>query len=243
MRVIAGIVAALCVASSASAAWEYNSSSKQATDGKWILQLHPMPSGGGLQLGTGTSGGSAILQMPEDRNLDLSTFHDDTNYRIYGVVQNAFRGTHIASLIAPDITNINAQAFQNCTNLTRLVFSDNLSDAGNSAFYNCSRLVEFSPAVCQISAVSQYLFQYCRKLEIDFVFPRATSILSSAFQYSGVKNVHAERATSISANAFNSSSVTNVHAENVTSLGAQAFRDCKNLKSVNFPRCLTIGHT
>ncbi len=216
MKVITSIAAMLCVASSALAAWTYDAQTKQASDGNWILQLHPMPAGGGLQLGNSNNSGSAIVQMPEDRNLDLSTFYADTDYKIYGIYQSGFRGTHIASLIAPDVTNINSQAFYDCTNLTRLVFSDNLSGAGNSAFYNCPRLVEFSPAVCPISTISAYIFQGCSKLKTEFNFPKATSIGSSAFRSSGI---------------------TGVTAENVVSMGSEAFRNNEAVKYVYLPKC------
>ena len=114
-----------------------------------------------------------------------------------------------------DAAIIPNSAFKNCSWLTSITISDNVTSIGDSAFYDCSSLKAFSiPG--SVTSIGSYAFYGCSGLT-GITIP------------DGVKT--------IGKYAFSKcSSLERVIIENgVTSIGQYAFSSCSNLRSITIP--------
>lgn len=128
----------------------------------------------------------------------------------------------LTSITIPEnITAIGGAAFQNCPNLTTVIFNarnctvahtilgDNINPAFNN---NAITRVEFGP---QVTNIPNYIFWGCKGIT-DIVFgPNIETIGQSAF--------------------YGCTSLNNITIpEGVTSIGGRAFADCKSLNTITF---------
>lgn len=172
--------------------------------------------------------------------------------------------TTLETIHLPDsIAEIQAYAFQNCSQLTtinipfkvteidRVIFSGCTSltsvDAGTGitkikeyAFYGCSGLTSISfPAVTEIE---QRAFSHCSGLT-SINISGVTTIGGEAFSHCGaLTSISLPVATTIGGSAFSAcSGLTSINIPVATSIGSFAFSSCSGLTSINLPAATTIG--
>ncbi len=133
-------------------------------------------------------------------------------------------------------------AFRNCTELTKVVFGDNITTIGNNAFDGCTNLASVTLS-SKIESIGQSAFRDCSAL-IELALPSTlTSISSFAFDNcsSLTEMTLPDGVTSLSNYLFrNCSSLTKATLGNsVESVGDYAFYGCTSLEEVNLPSTLT----
>ena len=99
------------------------------------------------------SGGS--LTLPEKVN----------NVKIKGIADAAFKGTSITTVFIPACYEyIGNSAFQNCTSLTGVYFTNSSTSVtiGNYAFSGCVKLKNITLPKCKV--IGQCAFEYCSSL-------------------------------------------------------------------------------
>lgn len=126
---------------------------------------------------------------------------------------------NLSSMIIPaTVTSIGTQAFENCTSLTSIEFSDNsqLSSIGNAAFFGCASLSSITIPV-QVLTIGPNTFNNCYSLE-NIMF-ESDSYLSS------IGNSAFENCASLSLITIPSG---------VTNIGYNAFSNCYAITKVKF---------
>ena len=133
-------------------------------------------------------------------------------------------------------------AFKNCTSLSYVKLSSNLTNIGNYAFYNCYSLNSISiPG--KVTRIGSYTFQNCSGLQSLSIPDNVTQVEAYAFaNCSGIRSLRlSNNMTKISASTFYGcsglSSVT--IPSRVTSIGDYAFSNCYNLSSITIPSNVT----
>jgi len=133
-------------------------------------------------------------------------------------------------------------AFKNCTSLSYVKLSTNLTNIGNHAFYNCYSLSSIS-IPSKVTRIGSYAFQNCNGLQSLSIPDNVTQVEEYAFaNCSGIRTLRlSNNMTKISASTFYGcsglSSVT--IPSRVTSIGDYAFSNCYNLSSITIPSNVT----
>lgn len=145
--------------------------------------------------------------------------------------------------IPAEVTTILSGAFENASNLKRIVVSEGITKIGDSMFKNCVGIesIVLSSTVTEIGA---YAFEGCTSLTSILLPSDLTVIGENAF-----KNCTAlteitipNKVTTIGASAFNNSGLTSITVPaSVTSLGDQAFSNCQSLESANIYASIEVG--
>lgn len=137
------------------------------------------------------------------------------------------------------------KAFYNCTDLTRVTFSNKVAKIGESAFEGCENLTDIDiPDSMRI--INDRAFSGCGSFTSVIIPDGVTSIGANAFSDcvklasvtigKGVKTI--EEST-----FGGCSSLTSVNMSAVTKISSYAFKDCIGLESVNIPSTVTsIGN-
>lgn len=135
------------------------------------------------------------------------------------ILERAFQGcTNLTTIDLSNCTFIGGYAFEYCTNLSNI----NLSKCkllGNSAFNNCTNLTEVDLSSC--SSLAESVFSGCSNLKT----------------IKGIENF-----TTIPAYAFAGTGIETLSLPLCTTIQIAAFRECQQLKSINLPKCETIGN-
>lgn len=135
------------------------------------------------------------------------------------ILERAFQGcTNLTTIDLSNCTFIGGYAFEYCTNLSNI----NLSKCkllGNGAFNNCTNLTEVDLSSC--SSLAESVFSGCSNLKT----------------IKGIENF-----TTIPAYAFAGTGIETLSLPLCTTIQIAAFRECQQLKSINLPKCETIGN-
>ena len=166
--------------------------------------------------------------------------------------------TTITSVTIPDsVTEIGANAFAGCTNLTIVNYAGDWSNltiqSGNPAVEDAVNAQLFDFAFTPDNTAVIVTNYKCKGTAADVTIPSCykgkpvTAINNAAFPNSAVTSVTIpDSVTSIPDAAFvNCSQLTNISIPNsVTYIGFSAFDDCASLKSITLPSSLrTIGNS
>lgn len=78
--------------------------------------------------------------------------NQEKNFEIIGGVLKSYKGEEIEVIIPNNVMEIEANAFNNMTQITKVVIPDSVKKIGDSAFCNCSSLedVTFSKSLGEI---------------------------------------------------------------------------------------------
>ena len=114
---------------------------------------------------------------------------------------------------------IHDRAFERCTSLTSITFSDSLTSIGMQAFYSCSALTSID-LPDSLTSIGNDAFNSCTSLTSIDLSDSLTSISDSTFQ----------RCTSLTSITL---------PELLTSIGESAFYGCDSLTSITLPELLT----
>lgn len=131
--------------------------------------------------------------------------------------------------------------FLDCTNLTSVLFPDNITQIGGRAFRNCTALTRINIPE-GVTSIGKNAFENCSSLEDIFIPNSVTWIGSEAFKKSGLKIIpDAKGITKIEDYTFYGCSNLDSFSlpENVTEIGYEAFGCCKGLKDVTIPGTVT----
>ena len=147
----------------------------------------------------------------------VSTAFDNNIFYNCEVVSNAYyksKGCWII-IFTNNVTNVGYRAFYNCTNLTSVTLPDSVTNIGSSAFYNCSNLTSVSIPK-GVTKIGNSAFYNCRNLT-DVTIPESvTEFADYAFS--------------------NCTSLTSfVIPNSVTRICNYAFEDCSGLTSITIP--------
>ncbi len=142
-----------------------------------------------------------------------------------------------------DKSEIKPYAFQGCSGLSKVVFSDNVKNIGEHAFQFCDSLqiIEFGK---DLENIREFAFASCGNTSspIRIIFNnKLKSIGDSAFRASSVESiVFNEGLESIGDRAFfDCSLLTNANLPNsLVSIGVACFSRCSSIESVNIPEKL-----
>ena len=158
---------------------------------------------------------------------------------------NAFQGCwRIAKVIIPcSVTKIGDGAFRDCTSLVSVSIPDSVRWISNGAFLGCSALTEVT-IPDSIKHMGRFAFLGCKSLQSVSIPNSMTQIQIRAFQscnsLTEVTIPHA--VTQIGDHAFaNCSSLTSVDIpDSVTTIRARAFANCNQL-TLTAPARLLVG--
>lgn len=194
------------------------------------------------------NGNDAVVNIPSEIN----------GTPVTTIGNAAFRDSSVTSVTIPDsVTEIGANAFADCTNLTSVNYKGDWSkltiQSGNPAVQDAAneQLFDFK-FILNNTAVIVNNYK-CKGTAADVTIPSCykgkpvTAINNAAFPNSAVTSVTIpDSVTSIPDAAFvNCSQLTNISIPNsVTYIGFSAFDGCASLKSITLPSSLrTIGNS
>lgn len=130
---------------------------------------------------------------------------------LYGAFYNCSSLTNV--IISGNITSIGDSAFYNCSSLTDIIIPDSVTSIGDAAFLDCCSLINFTIPDSVIT-IGDYIFSGCKKLTTVKIGINITSIPAYAF--------------------YKCSSLTNITIPNNTNcIGESAFGICDNLTNVS----------
>lgn len=194
------------------------------------------------------NGNDAVVNIPSEIN----------GTPVTTIGNAAFRDSSVTSVTIPaSVTEIGANAFAGCTNLTSVTYGGDWSNltiqSGNPAVQDAAneQLFDFE-FILNNTAVIVNNYK-CKGTAADVTIPSCykgkpvTAINNAAFPNSAVTSVTIpDSVTSIPDAAFvNCSQLTNISIPNsVTYIGFSAFDGCASLKSITLPSSLrTIGNS
>lgn len=185
-----------------------------------------------------------IIKNNEDKSYEylkdyiyIVKFDDSINT----LFNNQFEGyPNLKEVILPnELTNINIEAFRDCTKLTNIKLPDKLQIIGVSAFDGCTNLQNVIIPE-SIKYIEKYAFYDCYNLE-NIVLPTGMlEIGFEAFAFSGLQSIEIG-AQKIGEEAFYACEnlKTATLNEGVTVIGQSAFEDCTTLTNITLPTTLT----
>ena len=144
--------------------------------------------------------------------------------------------------------NVGNGVFDNCDNLTTVVFQKNasgtvpLTQLPNMMFQNCDNLVNINLHDIKLTSIGNNCFSRCGKLTgIDFTkFTSLSTIGTAAFTYTALTKVDLSKTkVSTITNAFSLIPTLETFvfpSSSVSSVSANVFKDDVNLKSVTLPK-------
>ena len=206
------------------------------TDWKMIRAM----AGGSTYYGGSTEGNLSVLDLSEAKIVGGGDYYYHDNGSHYYYIYNGFMSHSGKSCTEND--EIGDFAFYNCSRLTSLTLSSNITKIGTCAFYECSGLKEVK--FCINEDLETYLTKGHPYIDVNCGInyylndKEVTSIVIPS-------NV-----TSLGLCAFqNCIGLTNLTlSSNITEIGGSAFKGCSGLKEVKFcinedlETYLTKGH-
>ena len=147
----------------------------------------------------------------------------------------------------PDgVTNISADAFQNCVNLTSVTIPDSVTKIGSGAFMFCSGLTSVT-IPDGVTSIEDWTFCECTSLKNVKIPDNVKSIGKYAFcECTSLKNITLpSKLQSIGNYAFAHCTglIGITIPDSVNSIGDGAIRDCIKIKSITIPDSVSdIGH-
>ena len=158
-----------------------------------------------------------------------------------------FKNGSITSFVCPEsIVEIGEYAFENCSNLKEVKFSDNLEIIGKGAFWNCDKIQEIELPKSLKEMQNGYYngtFSNCSSLK-KINIPKSLKEGNLAFKGCNLLNeIEWENGiTKIPDGLFRDcAGLENVKIpDTVTEIGRYAFENCSNLVNISFPNNLQV---
>ncbi|MBQ7307424.1 MAG: leucine-rich repeat domain-containing protein, partial [Clostridia bacterium] len=166
-------------------------------------------------------------------NSDVKTLSLPTSLKVLG--EGAFMGcvyfTNV-EILSENLTQISDYAFANCSNLTKITYSDSIEKIGDYAFDGCSRLkqTEFTNQITEIGA---FAFNNCSAL-LEVVLPTELSKIGES-AFANCINLQSVviygKLLEVSNGVFtNCTALTDITiTEGVETLGNNVFENCYSL--------------
>ena len=129
-----------------------------------------------------------------------------TNVFGANIISNTYEDGRGVIIFRDDVTSIGGSAFYNCTSLTSITIPDSVTSIGEWAFRNCTSLTSVT-IPDNVTSIGEWAFWECTSLKSITIPDSVTSIGNYAFRYC--------------------TSLTSVTIGNsVTSIGREAFNNC-----------------
>ena len=173
-----------------------------------------------------------------NKTLSSITFEDN----ITEIPKNAFEDcSQLTSIVFPkNLIAIGESAFSGCVNLQNVEFPDSLKEIKEKAFYDCKKITEvILPELVKI--IGSYAFTNCSNIE-KVVFPDNLKEIG-VYSFKGVTKLTEidipDSVTTIGTGAFSLSGLVEVTIPNlVTDIRYSLFKGCANLEKVTLPNNL-----
>ncbi len=186
------------------------------------------------------SGEVTITDYPTNAVGEVNIPATIEGYPVTTIGNNAFQHcSDLTKVNIPDsVTTIKSKAFSGCTGLTSITIPDSVAVLGKAAFYNCSNLQEITiPFIGTIDGTTLFLF--------GELFSNESASDSYRDVPTSLKRVVITKATGIGVSAFgNCAGLTSITIpDSVTTIGVSAFENCAGLTSITIPDSVTtIGN-
>ena len=148
-----------------------------------------------------------------------------------------------------DVKNIGANAFYNCSSVTKVIIPDSVINIGNNAFEKCSSLKEVI-IPDSVTYIGYQAFSYCKSLDTVDLSKNVKSLdLYTFYETPWIEKQVDNYGLTIINNVLLSRSIENLSAdeienlvipENVTHIGDLAFSDDGYLRKIVFPDSLEV---
>ena len=157
-----------------------------------------------------------------------------------GIFYNAYA---LTSITIPDtVTSMDANGdqFANCTAVTSVTLSKNLTELPKTAFFTCKSLKHL-PVLSNVTSVGTSCFAGCAALE-EMVIPESlTFIGANAFARSSLTEITVlGDPTGLDSAFYNSLNLTTFVAPKLTTIGKQMFQGCTALVNFIVPDNVTL---
>ena len=159
------------------------------------------------------------------------------NNVIEKIGSSAFNGTNLSSVCFSFLTDMGESAFANCSKLTTISMP-NCDNIPSYAFENCSNLssITIEPTLGVTNKIGEWAFNNCVKLESVKIGDSRTSAEIKDGAFKGcvkLKDINFDNFTEIGRSAFyGCSNLSNISLSKCTKIEQQAFYNCKNLENV-----------
>lgn len=163
----------------------------------------------------------------------LSEIVFEDNSSLKTIELGAFGFTPLKEIIIPDsVTKIGANAFQKCSNLSRVKLPSNLEKIENKTFILCNKLTKIK-IPSSVKSIGDFAFQACFKEDNEgnniACYPPA-GLQSIIFDENSVLET-------IGAATFGFSALKSINIPlNIETIGKFAFEHCYNLVSITIPK-------
>ena len=143
-----------------------------------------------------------------------------------------------------NVTEIGNSAFYNCSNLTSITIGNNITSIKDSAFYGCSSLTTLNFNAINCNDFNSNNHPFVDSPISTITIGENVQRIPNYFAYNNslITSINVSNSVSeIGANAFNGcSNVLSISLGNsVTSLGDSAFYGCSNITSIDIPNSVT----
>lgn len=173
----------------------------------------------------------------------LETIRFEKGSKVESIGKEAFYACYALKDVelAEGLTTIGESAFRNLDQIEKLVIPGTVTTIGICAFYDCDGLQEIA-IPDSVTSIGKAAFAYCRNVT-DIKLPnRLETIEEQAFM--GCSMVTSLRipdsVKTIKNEAFRYIYITELpYMQNVTTIGTRAFSISSNLRSLEYPKCLT----
>lgn len=150
-----------------------------------------------------------------------------SQYGVTTLAARRFSGfTNLTKLDLRGITNIPEYTANDCSNLTELILDNNITEVGQYAFQNLTKITPFN-IIANNLIVNNYAFDAAK---IDVLIGTLSKIGDYAFRNTDLKILDVTINGQIGSNGFsNNKNLTNLNINkdsNITSLGQYAFSQC-----------------
>lgn len=174
---------------------------------------------------TSCEGGVMVSDCKDDASGALEIPAEYNGKKVVKIGDNAFEGcTELTKVVLPaDVTVIGSAAFEGCSSLAEINFPDGLKTIADYAFFGCDSLKEvvLYPSVTTIGA---YAFYECAGLVSANIPKNITAINDGVFgQCASLAKIYIP--------------------ESVKSIGDDAFDGCPSLKDVYYDKTLYLWET
>ena len=167
-----------------------------------------------------TADGKTLIQYALGKKDEEFTIPAEVTTILSGAFENASNLKRI--VVSEGITKIGDSMFKNCAGIESIVLPSSVTEIGTSAFEGCASLSSVSvSSPSKLETIGECAFKNCSALAQIEIPGTVTTIGRYAFENSGL--------TSITVPAT------------VTSLGDQAFSNCQSLESANIYASIEVG--
>lgn len=171
--------------------------------------------------------------------LDVVIPSDIAGYTVRGIAENCFKGTKITSVQIPaTVTEIQKEAFANCTALQTVTMPNQLTTIGERAFSGCSALKKIEVPY-SVTSIGNEAFAKCTSLKKAVIPYSVTSIGESVFSgCTSLVSVAYQATDPVLPKSFCSGCISLSYFDipsHITEIGQSAFEGCTSLQSISIP--------